>query len=102
MQWLALIFIGIEMNNAPDLGPNALSEHVTALRPVMSKVEVLEVTGLSYPTIWAAMRRGEFPMSVRLLSAKVAWYRDEVAAWLESRPRSQLKPLAKNGGNDAA
>lgn len=89
-----------DMNNPLNLGPNALPENVTELRPIMLKPEVLDSTGLSYPTIWAAMRRGEFPLSVVLLNTKVGWYRDEIAAWLESRPRSRLKPL--NDGDKAA
>ena len=37
-------------------------------RPVMiRKAEVLRRTGLSYPTIWAMERRGEFPRRVRIM-----------------------------------
>jgi predicted DNA-binding transcriptional regulator AlpA len=37
-------------------------------RPVLiRKAEVLRRTGLSYPTIWAMEKRGEFPPRVRLV-----------------------------------
>lgn len=75
--------------------------NVAHLRPIMTKPEVLETVGLSYPTVWAMMRRDDFPLSVKLTSGKVGWYRDEVAEWLASRPRSKLKPLASAGQGKA-
>jgi prophage regulatory protein len=32
-------------------------------------------------------KAGQFPKRVRLGQCRVGWYEDEVAAWLESRPR---------------
>ena len=65
------------------------------MRKLITKIEVLERVPYSYPTIWAKMRKGEFPRSVQLddAGARVAWYEDEVSDWIESRERTQLKPL---------
>ena len=62
---------------------------------LLTRAQLLEIVPLSYPTVWARMRRGEFPLSVQLDNAgsKSFWFADEVAAWIESRPRSDLKPL---------
>ena len=76
------------------------AEHATprdasAPRKLISKRELLNLIPLSYPAIWTRMRAGEFPLSVKLDAAgsKVFWYLDEVQTWIESRPRSELKPL---------
>ena len=50
----------------------------------------------SYATLWQKMRRGEFPLSVKLDDAgtKVAWVENEILEWINSRERVQLKPLS--------
>lgn len=61
---------------------------------LLSKREVVAMVGVSYPTLWSWMRRGDFPRSVRLTDGpcpRVAWFASEVQAWLRSRPRSRLK-----------
>lgn len=61
---------------------------------LMSKREVLKTVGLSYPTIWSRMRKGQFPRSVVVgkgAAAKVMWRKSEIEAWLESLPRQRLK-----------
>ncbi len=60
------------------------------VRKLVYKPEVLDNVGLSYPTIWSMMRQDLFPRSVRV-GGRVAWYEDEVAAWIESRERQTLK-----------
>ena len=55
--------------------------------------EMLDKIGLSYATIWNLMRRGEFPASHEV-DDQVAWYEDELLAWMKTRPVRQL-----NGGN---
>ena len=61
---------------------------------LIRKKEVLQRVGLSYPTVWAMMRGGAFPRSIRLTdgpSAKVAWIESEVDEWMDNRPRQRLK-----------
>ena len=64
------------------------------MRTLISKREVLRRVPYSYPTVWAKMRKGEFPRSVKLDNDgnKVAWFEDEIDEWIESRERVELKP----------
>ena len=52
---------------------------------ILSKRELTAMVGLSYPTVWRLMRRGEFPKPVPLSENRVGWIESEVAAWLASR-----------------
>jgi prophage regulatory protein len=54
------------------------------------KPEVLDRTGVTYPTIWQWMREGKFPRS-RELGGKSAWVESEVTSWILSRPIRRLK-----------
>ena len=49
---------------------------------------VAELTGLARPTIYAYMKRGDFPQSVRLGPGTVGWRQSDVDAWIEERPRT--------------
>ncbi len=60
-------------------------------RRLVYKAEVLERTGLSYPTIWDLMRRGLFPRSHKAGLQKVAWFDDEFDNWLDDLPVQPLK-----------
>jgi predicted DNA-binding transcriptional regulator AlpA len=60
----------------------------------MYKPEVLEITGLSYPTIWHMMRKGEFPQSYDI-GGKVTWRDIDIIEWNNTRPVRKLKPIAK-------
>ena len=57
---------------------------------LLSKREVLDITGVSYPTIWQMMCRGEFPRS-RIVGAQSRWLSTEVDAWLAGLPIRRLK-----------
>lgn len=61
---------------------------------LISKPEVLERVGVTYPTIWAWMRQGKFPRS-RELGGKIAWIESEVNEWIANRPVRRLKGDAK-------
>ena len=77
---------------------------------LISKRELLRLVPLSYSTIWNMMRRGEFPLSVRLGSrangarntGKAGWKIREVEAWMSALPRSEYRapstPDKKNPG----
>ena len=60
-------------------------------RKLLTRPEVLGLVRYSYSSLWTMMRRDEFPRSVRLGRNKIGWYEDEVAAWIEARPRQALK-----------
>jgi predicted DNA-binding transcriptional regulator AlpA len=60
---------------------------------LLDKHDVLAITGLSYPTIWAWMRDGKFPRS-RVVGGKngrTVWLASEVDAWLAALPLRPLK-----------
>jgi prophage regulatory protein len=57
---------------------------------LLSKSEVLALTGVSYPTIWSWMRAGKFPRS-RIVGGKSMWLSTEIDAWVAGLPRRPLK-----------
>jgi predicted DNA-binding transcriptional regulator AlpA len=65
---------------------------------LISKAEVLDRTGLSFPTIWKMMRENNFPQAMtlpttpRVKFARPVWVESEVDAWIEALPRRTYKP----------
>jgi predicted DNA-binding transcriptional regulator AlpA len=57
---------------------------------LVSKHEVLAITGVSHPTIWSWMRAGKFPRS-RIVGGKSMWLSTDIAHWLEQLPIRPLK-----------
>ena len=57
---------------------------------LLSKREVLAITGVTFPTVWTWMRAGTFPRS-RVAGGKSVWRSDEVDAWLATLPVRRLK-----------
>jgi predicted DNA-binding transcriptional regulator AlpA len=57
---------------------------------LLSKHEVLDISGCTYPTLWAWMRAGKFPRS-RIVGGKSMWLSSEIDAWLEGLPVRPLK-----------
>ena len=59
---------------------------------LLSRAEVLEIVGVTYPTLWAWVRNGHFP-AARVLGlegnkgGRVAWVESEVQSWIMSRPK---------------
>jgi prophage regulatory protein len=47
---------------------------------------VIERTGLSRATLWRLEKEGQFPKRRRLSPGRVAWLREEVDTWIQSRP----------------
>ncbi len=69
---------------------------------LLTKAEVLEITGFSYSSIWSWMRSGRFPRSLAV-SGRVRWREREIRAWLENLPRQRLKgddPASEPSGPD--
>ncbi|WP_417322478.1 helix-turn-helix transcriptional regulator [Erythrobacter aureus] len=46
---------------------------------------VIELTTLSQSTIYAMVKKGEFPKQKRIGSNRVVWLRSEVVGWLEEK-----------------
>jgi predicted DNA-binding transcriptional regulator AlpA len=67
----------------------ALDSAPAAVR-LLSKTQVLAITGVTFPTIWLWMRQGHFPRS-RIAGGKSVWRSDEVAAWIANLPVRRLK-----------
>ncbi len=63
---------------------------------LLSKAEVLDKVGLSFPTLWGRMRDGTFPRA-RDLGGKSCWLESEVSAWIAALPVRRYK-----GDGDAA
>ena len=54
---------------------------------LISRVEVLNRTSISQPTLWRLENRGKFPRSIRISKNRVAYNEEEVDAWIQSRIR---------------
>lgn len=50
--------------------------------------EVVALSGKSRSSIYAAIKKGEFPAPVKLSIRSSAWIRSEIAAWAESRVKA--------------
>jgi prophage regulatory protein len=50
--------------------------------------EVLALCGKSRSSIYAAIKKGEFPAPVKLSTRSSAWIRSEIAAWAELRVKA--------------
>lgn len=57
---------------------------------LITKPELLDRIGVTYPTIWQWMRAGKFPRS-RELGGKAAWIESEVDEWIAALPVRRLK-----------
>jgi prophage regulatory protein len=54
---------------------------------LMRLPEVLAAVGLGRDSIYRLIREGKFPAQRKLSERASAWRADEVAAWIESRPK---------------
>jgi len=70
-----------------------------AIRRILRRREVTRRTGASPSTQDRLEAMGKFPKRVRLSSNAVGWYEDEIAEWIESRPRGGIDAPIK--ANDA-
>lgn len=56
---------------------------------------VCEITGLSKTTVYKYSRNDpDFPKPVKLGATCTAWRSDELAAWMDSRPRALMEGMA--------
>jgi prophage regulatory protein len=54
---------------------------------ILRTAAVIQLTGLSRTTLWRLERQGEFPARVRLGLNSVGWLEEEIARWIDTRPR---------------
>ena len=57
-----------------------------AIIEILRLPAVMQMTGLRKSAIYDAAQRGAFPRQIKLLGRASGWRRDEVEAWIESRP----------------
>lgn len=57
---------------------------------LLSKAEVLERVGRTFPTIWSWMRAGKFPRA-RDLGGRPAWLESAIDGWIAALPVRRLK-----------
>jgi predicted DNA-binding transcriptional regulator AlpA len=76
--------------------PPAVDSEVPVEARLLSKAEVLERVGRTYPTIWLWERQGKFPRA-RNLAGRPAWLESEIEDWINALPVRRLK-----GDDDAA
>jgi predicted DNA-binding transcriptional regulator AlpA len=73
----------------------------TKSEKILSRVDVVERVGVSYPTIWAWSKTGRFPAARSVGGAhdgRVGWLESEVDSWIKSLPIRQYdKPGPKPG-----
>jgi predicted DNA-binding transcriptional regulator AlpA len=60
---------------------------------LLDKQQVVAITGVTFPTIWAWMKDGRFPRGrvVGGNSSKTMWLSSEVEAWLSALPVRKLQ-----------
>jgi predicted DNA-binding transcriptional regulator AlpA len=82
---------------------SALVERTAALKDadvglrLLSKPEVLAITGTSYPTLWQMMRDGRFPRA-RIHGGRSMWLSTEID-WLAGL---KVRPLKGDAPSEAA
>jgi prophage regulatory protein len=64
-----------------------LNEVFTVPEILLRKPEVLKIVPFKYVTMYAMIKRGEFPAPIKIGQRAVAWKMSEIQAWIESRER---------------
>jgi len=86
---------------------SAPAKQVTAARQatklsasLLTRHEIVALSGFTYPWIWQMMMRGQFPRS-RIVGGKSMWLASEIDAWLAALPIRPLKGDAEAAANGA-
>ena len=58
--------------------------------------------GKSRVQLWRDIRRGTFPAPIELGPNSVAWFKAEIDAWKQSRPRKTYRPIEAPDAGRAA
>lgn len=62
---------------------------ISASADVFLRIDkVTSIVGISVPTVYRLIAKGDFPKAVKLTRAARAWKLSEVVAWMESRVRN--------------
>ncbi|NTW87789.1 MAG: AlpA family transcriptional regulator [Desulfobulbaceae bacterium] len=62
-----------------------MNNKVTDRQRIIRKPELLNMVGLSDPTIWRLEKDGKFPKRLRLGGNSCGWLENEVNGWLSER-----------------
>lgn len=73
----------------------------TKSEKILSRSDVVERVGVSYPTIWTWSKAGQFPAARSLGTGhggRVGWLQSEIDAWMKALPiREYDRPGPKPG-----
>jgi predicted DNA-binding transcriptional regulator AlpA len=69
---------------------------------ILRTADVIRVTGLSRTTLWRLERQGDFPARLRLGLNSIGWREDEIARWIDARPRGMTSTTPNQRGESAA
>jgi predicted DNA-binding transcriptional regulator AlpA len=75
----------------------SLSRDEQTLPRLLNKKQVLTLVPVTFPTLWAWIRRGQF-VQPRIVGTRPMWVESEVVAWINSRPTRSYKPHPNSGG----
>jgi predicted DNA-binding transcriptional regulator AlpA len=67
---------------------------------LLSRHEIVALSGFTYPWLWQMMRAGKFPRS-RIVGGKSMWLASEIDAWLAALPIRPLKGDTKAAASEA-
>lgn len=71
-------------STAPVITENGADPNTPALE---SQKEAAARVGLCRQTIWQRIKRGEFPAPVDIGGGRIAFRKEEIDAWIKTRPR---------------
>lgn len=74
------------MHRAENIEPEKSAARIDhALDRILSRAEVVALTGLSGTTLWREAHAGRFPKPYRLTPGRVGYRKSEIEAWLAAR-----------------
>jgi predicted DNA-binding transcriptional regulator AlpA len=77
-------------NPPPALQVTAARKATGLSGQLLTRHQIVALTGFTYPALWKKMRDGEFPRS-RTVGAKAMWLSREIEDWITNLPRRRLK-----------
>jgi len=58
--------------------------------------DVLAIIGVSRASLYRLLQSGQFPRPVKISERAIAWREQEIAEWVETRPRLGGAPRARD------
>ncbi len=68
-----------------------MQERETSLLKLLRMRDLKSEYGLTPASVYRWIGEGTFPVPVNIGSNSVAWHRNEIEIWLQSRPRAKVK-----------